>query len=453
MTHEQLKSLRLEDFQVPNQVLCYGAGLMGRQMIESYKLAGVNVVGFIDKNKHGAVETALGPVPIYSIDAAIHTFGTDITVVITIANPSIYPDIRAGLMEAGVSNRRIYDWGFDNWITVPSPKCYCDWLFGNTTLLTTSLLKCSFWGDHRYFNAEILDPSVPFEESLRSYAEKTQHYYQKCLEGEVPLYCAGCPHLEDKPLKSFPLFNSLVFSPSVHCNVECVYCDAIMETDNSKLPYDAKGYGELFFAMLRFFDEHHLIAPQARITYAGGEITVSPKRKELLEFALEHPEYRYTFLSNGVVFNEAIAQVLAQNPDNYIMCDLDAGTPETYTLIKGYNYFEKVVSNLEKYIQHGQVNLKYIVMPDFNTTPEDYKCTVKILKALGLTQLTLSQDHYHFLNVREERRSLFEVARFKMILEKNGISGILYRDSFSEKQLHLVERLFKQLSQGLKGES
>ena len=52
MTQEQLKNLRLEDFQAPNKVLCYGAGLIGRMVVDSYRRLGIHIVGFIDKYKH-----------------------------------------------------------------------------------------------------------------------------------------------------------------------------------------------------------------------------------------------------------------------------------------------------------------------------------------------------------------------------------------------------------------
>ena len=127
------------------------------------------------------------------------------------------------------------------------------------------------------------------------------------------------------------------------------------------------------------------------------------------------------------------------------MCDLDAGTPESYLLMKGFNFFDKVVENLGRYAQNGRVILKYIVMPGFNTTREDYLGMIKLLKKLGLTELLLSQDHLHTMDLYTERRSIFEVARFKKLLAENGIEGVLFPDSFSIRQARLVERFYKQM--------
>lgn len=450
MTQEQLKNLRLEDFQAPHQVLCYGAGLMGRLLVDSYRRSGVHVVGFIDKNKQGTVETESGALPVYSIDTAVNAFGKEIIVVITIANAKYFPEIISDLTAAGVAEDRVFDWSFMNWITVPSDKCYCGMLFGNTVLLSGALAQCCFWGENHVFNVETLEAGVPPEQTVRNYAEKLRHYHERALMGEVPAYCAGCPHLEDRPVEKDLLLKQVVFSASAHCNAECVYCTAILETELEKLPYDAKGYGELFLSTLRCLDDNGLLDPDVKIAYAGGEISVSPVRRELTEFALAHPGYQHRFLSNCAVYDEGIARVLARNPRSEVMCDLDAGTPESYLLMKGFNFFDRVVENLRRYAANGRVILKYIVMPGFNTSPEDYLGTIKLLKELGLEELLLSQDHLHTMELYAERRSLFEVARFKKLLAENGIEGVLFQDSFSVRQTRLVDRFYKQMP--LKGD-
>lgn len=445
MTQEQLKNLRLEDFQAPHQVLCYGAGLMGRLLVDSYRRSGVHVVGFIDKNKQGTVETESGALPVYSIDTAVNAFGKEIIVVITIANAKYFPEIISDLTAAGVAEDRVFDWSFMNWITVPSDKCYCGMLFGNTVLLSGALAQCCFWGENHVFNVETLEAGVPPEQTVRNYAEKLRHYHERALMGEVPAYCAGCPHLEDRPVEKDLLLKQVVFSASAHCNAECVYCTAILETELEKLPYDAKGYGELFLSTLRCLDDNGLLDPDVKIAYAGGEISVSPVRRELTEFALAHPGYQHRFLSNCAVYDEGIARVLARNPRSEVMCDLDAGTPESYLLMKGFNFFDRVVENLRRYAANGRVILKYIVMPGFNTSPEDYLGTIKLLKELGLEELLLSQDHLHTMELYAERKSLFEVARFKKLLAENGIEGVLFPDSFSVRQTRLVDRFYKQM--------
>lgn len=453
MTRDAWKNLSLKDFMAPHQVLCYGAGLIGQVVLDPYLQAGINVVGFIDKNKRGTVKTALSTSPIYSIDAAVETFGKNIVVIITVGNSRFYPEITADLVAAGISEQNIYDREFSSWMTVPSSKCYCKSLFGHALLLTNALAKCCFWGENRCFHAEMLDPDVPFEQLVKEYTDKTRYYYEKARMGEVPLYCSGCPHLESKPLESLPLLDSITFAPSVQCNIKCIYCVAMLETDVSKEAYDAKGYGELFLSMLSYLDRNKLIAPGGRISFAGGEISVSPKKRELLDFAADHPEYRYSFLSNCVVYDEAISDILARDPDNYVMCDLDAGTPETYYLVKGYHYFDRTVANVGKYARSGQVYLKYIVLPGINTGLEDLLGTVEILKKLGITELRLAVDHHHHpSDPYAERQTTLAIVRFMKILEENDIQYSFFEDSFNTKQVNMINRLYRQGLVSLKGD-
>lgn len=453
MTREQMKSLRLADFQAPNRVLCYGAGTVAKYAIESYLCAGMNVVGFIDQNKKGVVETTRGALAIYTMDAAIAAFGGDVSVIVTIESRSVYEEVRGNLIKAGISAQRIFDHDISSWLTVPSAKCWCRDLFTSVRLAHNSIMKCCMWGENRNFSMEPLERDVPYERSLQNCVEKIEHYYERALEGEVPLYCAGCPVLEDRKLEAFPKVETVVFAVSAHCNLECSYCyftgarNGLMEA----FPYDARQYGELFQSMLGFLREKDLLAPSVHIDYSGGEISIHPGRKELLSMAADEANYECCMFTNCVVYSEEIAQALAKNARNAVMCDLDAGTRESYMLVKGFDYFDQVVENLKRYARRGRVILKYIVLPGMNTSMEDYLGTVRLLKELGMDEMLLSRDYMLSLDFLEERRVLFEVARLRNVLAENGIRGVIGGESFNERQVQIINRFYRQTP--LKGDT
>lgn len=453
MTLGQLKNLRLEDFQAPNQVLCYGAGTVAKYAIESYLCAGINVVGFIDRNKKGTVETTRGALDIYSIDAAIAVFGKGVSVIVTIENRSVFEEIREDLIKAGISRERIFDWNISSWLTVPSAKCWCQDLFTSMRLSHSSVMKCCMWGENRNFNMERLERGTPYEQSLQNCVDKIEHYYERALAGEVPLYCVGCPFLKDRKLDGFPKIQTVVFTVPTNCNLECSYCYFTkMRMGNGtveELPFSTRQYSAMFQLMLRLLREKDMLAPNVRIEYAGGEISIHPERKELLSMAAEQTGCECCMYTNCVVYSEEIAQALSWNPRNSIMCDLDAGTRESYMLVKGFDYFDRVVETLKKYARYGKVRLKYIVLPGMNTSMEDYLGTVRLLKELNIEELLLNQDYMRSLDFQEERRVLFEVARFRSILAENGIRGIPDDESFnafSERQLRIMDRFFQRES-------
>ena len=109
MTQEQLKSLRLEDFQAPNKVLCYGGGEAFKRIAPSMINCGINVVGVIDANKQGAVFTGGMQLPYLSIEQASKVLGTDTIIIITIADEKIFLQVRQTLLEYGFSEERIFD--------------------------------------------------------------------------------------------------------------------------------------------------------------------------------------------------------------------------------------------------------------------------------------------------------------------------------------------------------
>lgn len=451
-SREQLKNLWLEDFQEPNRVLCYGAGTVARYAIESYLCAGMNVAGFIDRNKKGTVETSRGALPIHTIDGALAAFGKDVSIIVTIESRTVYEQVREDLIAAGFSAGRIFDHTISSWLTVPSLKCWCRDLFTSVRLAHNSIMKCCMWGENRNFSMEPLERGVPYEQALQNCVDKIEHYYERARAGEVPLYCAGCPFLEDRELDGFPKVQTVVFAVSAHCNLECSYCyfTGMRNGQMEEFPYSAARYGELFQSMLRYLREKDMLAPNVHINYAGGEISIHPGRKALLSMA-EEPDYECYMFTNCVVYSEEVAQALSGNARNAVMCDLDAGTRESYMLVKGFDYFDQVVENLRKYARRGKVILKYIVLPGMNTSMEDYLGTVRLLKELKLEELILSRDYMLSLDFQEERRVLFEVARLRNVLAENGIRGIIDgiesitgADSFSERQIQIMDRFFRQ---------
>ena len=69
------------------------------------------------------------------------------------------------------------------------------------------------------------------------------------------------------------------------------------------------------------------------------------------------------FYTNAFVFDEDIAQNMHNNPNSFINLSIDAGTPQTWKKVKGFDNFDKVTDNLVKYYVNcarpGQITLKY----------------------------------------------------------------------------------------------
>ena len=160
--------------------------------------------------------------------------------------------------------------------------------------------------------------------------------------------------------------------------------------------------------------------------------------------------YRYAvFYTNAFLFDEAIAQKLHGDPCSSINLSIDAGTPETWRKIKGFDNFETVLSNLHRYRQYsarpGQIILKYIILPDVNDRLEDLSTVVEIAKRLDVRHLTIARDtEKRYSSGSEYRGKLFETAaRLLALCQRNGIQNDMF--TYSVEEQAAAEKLAKKL--------
>lgn len=400
---------------------------------------GISVAGYIDKRRTGKLEN----LPIFSIEEASHSFDGRIPIIITIADSSIHGEIQQELNGVGFKN--IFSYDCINWITVPSSKSYCSSLFHDVRLFVNGLAQCCNWGDNRVFIPEMFDKSKSFEESCKNYIKKRNYYLSRAVQGEVPLYCKNCPYLEERNeiQDANESIKFISFAATASCNLECVYCTAVEPKLCANHPYDTKGYGLLFMQLITQLRKSNRIGKGAHISFAGGEISIQPVKEKFFQFAEDNPEFYYSFLSNCVVYDPSISKILQRDKENFVVCDVDAGLKETYALIKGHDYFETVIENLKKYRIHGNVVLKYIVIPYFNTGEGDYNGTLELLKKLDIKRLVLSWDVQRKYDAYLERRTLYDIARLRKLIESNGISAVIEPTVFNKRQLRIIDNFFR----------
>lgn len=431
--------LQLEELCAPKLVLLYGAGELGKWTVQHFMQTGINIIAFIDQRKKGKWEN----LPIYSIQEARQLFrGDNIVVVVCIANQTVFYDVRSTLQESGF--KQVYSYDCLDWILVDSEKCYCKELFHYARLFPNGLAQCCNWGENRVFIPELFSEGRSFAESCERYLDKLEYYFDNAKEGRIPLFCANCPYLEKWPVNETDnKITAISFAASVSCNLRCVYCTAITPANRVRQPYDAKQYGEMFLELLENLEKKQNFTLGATISFAGGEISTQPIKHALYRFAQSHPQFRYEFLTNCVVYDEGISELLAISKENYILCDIDAGCRNSYMLVKGFDYFNCVVRNIRSYVKAGAVLLKYIVIPDYNTSDADYTGTLELLSDFGISSLVLSWDVQRSYDTYSERRALYEIAHFMKMLYDNGINVSLEPTVFSRRQISQINALAK----------
>lgn len=428
-TYEQLKSLKAEDFMAPNQVLCYGAGEAFNSSAPYILACGINLAGVIDAYKSGSIELDGKNFPIFSIEQAVEQFGEDTRIIITIGDEKIAQQVEQTLVQRGFDGDKIFDFNVWSWLTGPSEKSYC-WRLGGCLQFSSDVLgTCCAPCVRPPFFSEWFMGGRPIADSIENFLEKRAYYVAQSKEGRIPLYCKGCSFLSQDPKDGRDKIVQFEIGDHAVCNADCAYCNVAACSLSKKTPI--KTVGERYTAIISAFEtlrERDLIDEHAWFIVAGGEITINPYRRQIYEIIRSMPSLKVLFYSNSFIYDQEIADILAQSKDKLLQCDLDAGTPETYIKVKGFNKFDTVKENLKKYSQHGTVILKYIVLPGWNDSDADYEGTIALLKYLGLKELLLSPEQSTIGNEPDRlvvRETLFAAARLMALLEDSGMNAVM----------------------------
>jgi len=451
MTYEQLKSLTTEDFMAPNQVLCYGGGGAFQGVAKYMLTCGINITGVIDANKQGTVTVKGRELPYLSLDKAIQLYGTQVPVIITIANEQVFQQVKQNLMDQGFSEDRIFDLNVWTWLTTPSENSYCREIGEYLQFFPSGLSKCCNTGVVDAYICEWFIEGRPLQESMENFLEKRSYYLEQSKKGRIPLYCRNCSFLEQGPGGDRESVSRFIISDHAFCNADCVYC-----CDACSIPRQKTGatiserYAAILWTLERL-QNSGLLDEHASVQLAGGEITINPYKEKIYEtvkrVVSRSPELQLEIFSNCFIYDQDIADLLALGKNTFLQCDLDAGTPETYIKVKGFHKFNVVCENLKKYARYGTVKLKYIVLPGWNDSQTDYEGTVALLKDLGLTELTLSPEFGVSRDGSREqvREILFAAARFMAILEENGVRVSFPEAFWKKNHIATVKRLCREL--------
>ena len=264
---------------------------------------------------------------------------------------------------------------------------------------------------------------------------------------ESPRYgCRQCAHLRKADWYFEPriCYVNLSMYPAP-CQSKCIYCCEAEHLNRNFTP-DVNDAYEKLFDFLEYADQRGMIDPEAVWQVSSGEITLHPYRDRIMELVRDRHAVFYT---NAFLFDEAIAQKLHNDPNSAIDLSIDAGTPETWRKVKGFDHLETVLSNLHRYRRNsarpGQIILKYIILPDVNDGPEDLSAAVEIAKRLDVRCLTIARDTEKRTSSGSEYRSklLETAARLLALCQRNGIKNDMY--TYSVKERAAAVKLAKKL--------
>ncbi len=442
---------KTEDFMAPNPVLCYGGGGAFQGVAPWLIDCGINMVGVIDAHKTGSVSVKGREFPLLTIQKAIDLYGTGAIVIVTIASISAFGQIKKTLSECGYAENKILDLNAWTWLTAPSIKSYCKDLAGCLQFFSGALLLCCKGGVRDPFACEWFMEGRPVQESIDRFLEKRAYYMEESKQGRVPLYCRDCSFLTQAPVEDSPNIECFGISDHTFCNADCVYCSDACTVPRMRMVTTAEERFDAIAGTLENLQREGLLDPHGTIILSSGEITVNPYKEKiyaaLRRVLRDSPELELRVYSNGFIYDRELAELLEMGKGTFLQCDLDAGTPESFIKVKGFNRFDAVREDLKEYAKRGTVKLKYIVLPGWNDSPADYDGTIGLLKELGCGELMVSIENVASKEGERARirASLYAAARLMALLERNGIETVLPPVHWKKEYVPVLQRLCREI--------
>jgi len=190
---------------------------------------------------------------------------------------------------------------------------------------------------------------LAFRESVRSRNQTPERFPN----------CRKCYFLEKKhwPTKAYPL-DHIIFSHFTSCNLRCSYCPYTKNDGHGQHPRYS------LYPVVKNMIDNRLMAPESSIYWGGGEPTTLKEFGDVLSLLLEYGIRQQKIVTNATKFSEAVSAGLTQGLIT-VVTSIDAGTPETYTRIRGANLFDRAWDNLSRYAATGgPVYAKMILLPE-----------------------------------------------------------------------------------------
>lgn len=202
-------------------------------------------------------------------------------------------------------------------------------------------------------------------------------------------HCRGCPQLITKkwPTPKYP-FTRLAFAHFSHCNIECDYC-YLQWQDPAVFEAGYKPYQVV--PIVKDIIRQGLLGPRALVDWGGGEPTIYREFDEVLRLLTDHGAITFIH-TNGTRIPKPIREGMTTKRF-HLICSVDAGTPQTWQLIKKRDLLDEVWRNLADYIRLGcRVILKYI-MKDENCSTAELRAFLTKAVSIGAKELVLDIDY------------------------------------------------------------
>ena len=196
--------------------------------------------------------------------------------------------------------------------------------------------------------------------------------------------CEGCPY------SSFRQWGDRIPGPINYlsmehhsvCNLRCSYCDDTYY-GGARPSYDVE---QTVSDLVR----SELISEDTLVVWGGGEPVIDSQSDRMVQILSERSKkVRHRFLTNATRYSSVVANLMSSGQAQ-IVTSVDAGSEETFKVVRGRPGLAKVLENLKRYSdasEVGSLTVKYI-LTDANHSPDELRSFVELVDQYGLNKST-----------------------------------------------------------------
>ncbi len=222
---------------------------------------------------------------------------------------------------------------------------------------------------------------------------QTKKLRENAKKGILPHSCNNCYQLKEKEWEDKDYYSNIYVTHFEKCNADCIYCTSYggIHTNTDKEPYKV-------MPVLRELDKRGLLKDEIEIHIGGGEPTLYDELDDIVkEYCLTGRAKMFAVPTSGIKYSEMLAEGMKLDFHTsfvLLIISIDSGSPEVYKKIKKVDEFYTVVENIRKYAQicDYKMQVKYIVIPHFNDTIEEFTRFLDMCQSIGVTKLGLDID-------------------------------------------------------------
>ena len=248
---------------------------------------------------------------------------------------------------------------------------------------------------HGYEGMPILTSYEDF--SIENIISAKKELKKRFEQGDIPNECKGCIFINKTEKPSDELFFGYIdINTFIKCNSRCIYCNC-KNIENFK--------EKSIYNILNELCNNNMIKnlSEGYMQFAGGEPTLMKDFEKIINLFVKNNIENYIIHSSGIKYSKAIEKILKEKSTKLVI-SIDSGDKKTYEKIKNVPCFNKVISNIKKYVKaaskndKSSVSSKFIIIPNYNNTIEEILKWYNLSLSLGIKSLILDVEMNWYKN-------------------------------------------------------